>query len=42
MEISAAATAVKVCVTVDGELYSVKPETTEEFFQKEILGRLNA
>ena len=31
-----------VCVTVDGELYSVKPETTEEFFQKEILGRLNA
>ena len=38
MEISAAATA----VTVDGELYSVKPETTEEFFQKEILGRLNA
>ena len=24
------------------ELYSVKPETTEEFFQKEILGRLNA
>ena len=25
-----------VCVTVDGELYSVKPETTEEFFQKEI------
>lgn len=30
-----------VCVTVDGELYSVKPETTEEFFQKEILGRLS-
>lgn len=29
-----------VCVTVDGELYSVKPETTEEFFSKEILGRL--
>ena len=29
-----------VCVTVDGELYSVKPETTEEFFEKEILGRL--
>ena len=29
-------------VTIDGELYSVKPETTEEFFQKEILGRLNA
>ena len=36
---------VKGCVcfmTGDGELYSVKPETTEEFFQKEILGRLNA
>ena len=31
-----------VCVTIDGELYSVNPETTEEFFQKEILGRLNA
>ena len=29
-------------VDLDGELYSVKPETTEEFFQKEILGRLNA
>lgn len=43
MEISAAANCRKgVCVTVDGELYSVKPETTEEFFQKEILGRLNA
>lgn len=30
-----------VCVTVDGELYSVKPETAEEFFSKEILGRLS-
>lgn len=30
-----------VCVTVDGTLYSVKPETTEAFFEKEILGRLN-
>ena len=29
-----------VCVTVDGELYSVKPEETEAFFEKEILGRL--
>lgn len=29
-----------VCVTVDGTLYSVKPETAEEFFNKEILGRL--
>lgn len=29
-----------VCITVDGELYSVSPETTEEFFKKEIMGRL--
>ena len=29
-----------VCVTVDWELYSVKPEETEAFFEKEILGRL--
>lgn len=29
-----------VCVTVDGTLFSVSPETTEEFFQKEIIGRL--
>ena len=29
-----------VCVTVDVELYSVKPEETEAFFEKEILGRL--
>lgn len=29
-----------VCVTVDGELFAVKPEETEEFFEKEILGRL--
>ncbi len=29
-----------VCVTVDGELFSVKPEDTENFFHKEILGRL--
>lgn len=29
-----------VCVTVDGELFSVKPETTEAFFDKEIMGRL--
>lgn len=26
-----------VCVTVDGTLYSVKPETTEQFFKNEIL-----
>ncbi len=29
-----------VCVTVDGALYSLSPETTKEFFEKEILGRL--
>ena len=29
-----------VCVTVDGTLYSVSPETTKEFFKKEIMGRL--
>ena len=28
-----------VCVTVDGTLYSVKPETTEEFFKNEILSK---
>ena len=29
-----------VCVTVDETLYSLSPETTKEFFEKEILGRL--
>lgn len=29
-----------VCVTVGGELYSLRPEDTEEFFQNEIRGRL--
>ena len=29
-----------VCVTVDGTLHSLKPEDTNEFFEKEILGRL--
>ena len=29
-----------VCVTVDGTLYSLSPETTKEIFEKEILGRL--
>ena len=29
-----------VCVTVDGELFSLKPENTKEFFEKEIQGRL--
>lgn len=28
-----------VCVTVDGEAYSVTPETTKAFFEKEILSR---
>lgn len=29
-----------VCVTVNGELYSVKPDTAEEFFHNEIMSRL--
>lgn len=29
-----------VCVTVDGEPFSLKPEDTKEFFEKEIQGRL--
>ena len=29
-----------VCVTVDGTLFSVQPENTKSFFEKEILGRL--
>ena len=29
-----------VSVTVDGTLYSLQPENTKEFFEKEILGRL--
>jgi len=29
-----------VCVTVDGTLFSLKPEDTKEFFEKEIMGRL--
>ena len=29
-----------VCVTVDGELHSLSPENTKEFFETEILGRL--
>jgi hypothetical protein len=27
-------------VTVDGQLYSLKPEDTKEFFDREIIGRL--
>lgn len=29
-----------VCVTVEGELYSLRPEDTEDFFENEIKGRL--
>ena len=29
-----------VCVTVDGELFSVQPENTKAFFEKEVMGRL--
>lgn len=31
-----------VSVTVDGKLCSLSPETTEEFFQREVLGALGA
>ena len=29
-----------VCVKLDGELFSLKPDTTEDFFRKEVLPRL--
>lgn len=29
-----------VCVTVDGDFYSVTPETTEDFFRKEIMSKV--
>ena len=29
-----------VCVTVDGDFFSVSPETVDEFFTKEILSRI--
>ena len=29
-----------VCVTVNGELFSLKPEDTETFFEEKVLGRL--
>lgn len=29
-----------VCVTVDGEFYSVSPETTKEFFTAQVLPRV--
>lgn len=28
-----------VCTKVDGKLYSLSPEETEQFFEKEVLGR---
>lgn len=29
-----------VCVSVDEQLYSLKPEDTKEFFDREVMGRL--
>ena len=29
-----------VCVTIDGEVFKVSPETTQEFFEREIKARL--
>ena len=29
-----------VCLTVDDKIYSLKPEDTEEFFQNEVLGKM--
>ena len=29
-----------VCVKLNDTLFSLKPETTEEFFRKEVMGRL--
>ncbi len=29
-----------VCVAVDGSIFSVRPETTQEFFKNEVLRRL--
>ncbi len=31
-----------VCVTVDGEFYSVSPDAVEEFFNKEIKAKVKA
>ncbi len=30
-----------VCVTIDDTLYSLSPETTDAFFENEILGRVS-
>ncbi len=29
-----------VCVTLDGELFSVSPETTAQFFEREVLTKI--
>lgn len=29
-----------VCVELDGEIFSVSPDTAEDFFKKEVTGRL--
>lgn len=29
-----------VCVTIDDKFYSVSPETTKEFFEKEVLAKV--
>ena len=29
-----------VCVTVDGDFFSVSPESVEDFFEKEVLSRV--
>ena len=30
-----------VCVTVDGEFFSVTPDTVDEFFNNEVIAKLN-
>ena len=30
-----------VCVTIDGELHSVTPETADEFFKSEVMAKLS-
>lgn len=29
-----------VCIKIDNKIYSVSPETADDFFQKEVMGRL--
>lgn len=31
-----------VCTKIDGKLFSLSPSDTKSFFEKEVLGRLNA